>query len=225
MKTSEKPKWKHILENIWLVIFKSVKVMKPGKGWEDITNFKAWFWSGSFCYTKCCWENWQNLNGIWGWYCGNVAIFISYVCWSYCDYVGEKKKWILIVAQSCPTLCDPEECSLSGSSVHGILQSRISEWVAIPFSKVSSWTRDQIQVSWIASRFFTIRVSKEAQHRRRSLYIGNIHSNIEYDGQHIDNFSEMHCSKETPLYVIYSFIFFLTASDCFKIKTITLKKD
>ena len=137
----------------------------------------------------------------------------------------KKKKWILIVAQSCPTLCDPEECILSGSSVHGILQSRISEWVAIPFSKVSSWTRDQIQVSWITSRFFTIRVSKEAQHRRRSLYIGNIHSNIEYDGQHIDNFSEMHCSKETPLYVIYSFIFFLTASDCFKIKTITLKKD
>ena len=118
-----------------------------------------------------------------------------------------KKKWKLIVAQSCPTLCDPVKCSLSGSSVRGILQSRIPEWVSIPFSKVSSWTRGQTQVSWIASRFFTIWASKEAQHRRRSLFIGNIHSNIEYDGQHIDNFSEMHCGKETPLYCIYSVFF------------------
>ena len=39
------------------------------------------------------------------------------------------------VAQSCPTLCDPVDCSLPGSSVHGILQARIQEWVAISFSK------------------------------------------------------------------------------------------
>ena len=38
-------------------------------------------------------------------------------------------------AQSCPTLCDPVDCSLSGSSVHGILQARILEWVAISFSR------------------------------------------------------------------------------------------
>ena len=38
-------------------------------------------------------------------------------------------------AQSCPTLCDPMDCSLSGSSVHGILQARILEWVAISFSR------------------------------------------------------------------------------------------
>ena len=59
------------------------------------------------------------------------------------------------VAQSCPTLCDPVDCSPSGSSVHGILQARILEWVAIPFSRGSSWPRDRIQVSWIAGRFFT----------------------------------------------------------------------
>ena len=39
----------------------------------------------------------------------------------------------LLAAQSCPTLCDPTDCSLPGSSVHGILQARILEWVAIPF--------------------------------------------------------------------------------------------
>ena len=48
------------------------------------------------------------------------------------------------------------DCSQPGSSVHGILQARIMEWVAIPFSRVFSQPRDQTQVSWIASRFFTI---------------------------------------------------------------------
>ena len=42
------------------------------------------------------------------------------------------------VAQSCPTLCDPVDCSLPGSSVHGIFQARILEWVAISFSRRSS---------------------------------------------------------------------------------------
>ena len=47
----------------------------------------------------------------------------------------------LLVAQSCPTLCDPMDCSLPGSSIHGILQARILEWVAIAFSKGSSQTQ------------------------------------------------------------------------------------
>ena len=45
------------------------------------------------------------------------------------------------VAQSCPTLCDPVDCSLLGSSIHGILQARILEWVAISFSRGSSQPR------------------------------------------------------------------------------------
>ena len=45
------------------------------------------------------------------------------------------------VAQSCPTLCDPVDCSLPGSSVHGILQARILEWVTISFSRGSSQPR------------------------------------------------------------------------------------
>ena len=51
------------------------------------------------------------------------------------------------VAQSCPTICDPMDCSLPGSSVHGILQARILEWVAIPFSRGSSQLRDWTWVS------------------------------------------------------------------------------
>ena len=60
------------------------------------------------------------------------------------------------VVQSCPTLCKPVDCSLPGSSVHGILQARILEWVATPFFRGSSQPRDQTQVSYIADGFFTI---------------------------------------------------------------------
>ena len=61
--------------------------------------------------------------------------------------------------QSCPTLCDPVDCSPSGSSVHGILQARILEWVAISFSRGSSRPRDQTQVSHIADRCFNLRMA------------------------------------------------------------------
>ena len=54
------------------------------------------------------------------------------------------------VAQSCPTLYDPMDYT-----VHGILQARILEWVAFPFSRGSSQPRDQTQVSHIAGGFFT----------------------------------------------------------------------
>ena len=46
------------------------------------------------------------------------------------------------VAQSCPTLCDSMDCSLSGSSVHGIFQARVLEWIAISFSRGSSQPRN-----------------------------------------------------------------------------------
>ena len=48
----------------------------------------------------------------------------------------------VLVAQSCPILCDPIDCSLPGSSVHGILQARILEWVVIPFSRGSSQNKE-----------------------------------------------------------------------------------
>ena len=60
------------------------------------------------------------------------------------------------VTQSCPTLCDPMDSGSPGSSVHGILPARILDWVAISFSKGSSWLRDWTWVSHIVGRFFTI---------------------------------------------------------------------
>ena len=61
-----------------------------------------------------------------------------------------------LVDQSCPTLWDPMDCGSPGSSVHGILQARILEWVAIPFSGGSSPLRDRTQVSCAARKFFTV---------------------------------------------------------------------
>ena len=49
--------------------------------------------------------------------------------------------------QSCPTLCNSMDCSLPGFSIHGILQARILEWVATPFSRGSSRPRDRTRVS------------------------------------------------------------------------------
>ena len=73
----------------------------------------------------------------------------------------EKEFRILIVnmkvAQSCPTLCNPMDCI-----VCGILQARILEWIAFPFSRGSYQPMDWTQVSHIAGRFFTW-VTREAQ--------------------------------------------------------------
>ena len=56
---------------------------------------------------------------------------------------------VVLVAKSCPTLCDLMDCSLPGSSVTGISQVRILEWVAIYFSRGSSQPRDPTHVSFI----------------------------------------------------------------------------
>ena len=76
--------------------------------------------------------------------CG-IFMFFSWRVWSVSD-----------VAQSCLTLCDPMDCSLPGSPVHGIFQARILEWGAISFSSGSSQPRDQSRVSCIVGRRFTI---------------------------------------------------------------------
>ena len=67
------------------------------------------------------------------------------------------------IAQSCLTLCDPIDCSLPGSSVHGIFQASLLEWVAISFSRGSSRPRDWTRVSCIVGRHFTVWTTREAQ--------------------------------------------------------------
>ena len=92
-------------------------------------------------------------------------------------YVFEKSE--SEVTQSCPTLCNLMDCSLPGSSVDGIFQARVLEWVAFSFSKGSSWPRDQTWVFSIAGRcltlvrnklhFFLLDYSQESNYRVKEL--------------------------------------------------------
>ena len=72
---------------------------------------------------------------------------------------------LLSVTQSCPTLCDPMDCSLPGSSVHGISQAAILEWVAVSFSRLidkQNWGKRELQISiqcswkWKSRRKFPV---------------------------------------------------------------------
>ena len=84
----------------------------------------------------------------------------------------------VLVAQSCPTLCDPMECSPPGFSVHGILQVRVLEWITIPFSRGSSWPRNWTWVSHIADRFFTFWATREGGSYSSSVssFLRNLHT-------------------------------------------------
>ena len=74
-------------------------------------------------------------------------------------------KWKL-VAQSYVNLCDPMDCSPPGSSLHGIFQARILEWVAVSSCRGSSWPRDGTWISCSTGRFFTVSAARKAPHQQ-----------------------------------------------------------
>ena len=86
--------------------------------------------------------------------CTCIIIFPG--CWALLYYC-----FISEVAQSCLTLCDPMDCSLPGSSIHGIFQAKVLEWGAIAFSRACSWPRVRTWVSHIVGRCFTIWATRE----------------------------------------------------------------
>ena len=94
----------------------------------------------------------------WTWLSSRSSIYLVFI-----GKVSIRTKWVkwkclkVKVTQLCLTLCNPMDYT-----VHGILQARILEWVAFPFSRGSSQPRDQSQVSRIAGRFFTSWATREA---------------------------------------------------------------
>ena len=84
----------------------------------------------------------------------------------------EKKK--SAVVQLCPTLWDPVDCSLPGSSVHGILQARTLEWVAISFSGGSSRPTDWTWVFVIGGRCFNLWATREVSLERRGFALNQL---------------------------------------------------
>ena len=82
----------------------------------------------------------------WVFYHTDVLVFLWEMWWLPCwDWPAAAARLL----QSCLTLCDPKDCSPPGSSLHGVLQARILEWVAMPFSRESSPPRDRTHISWI----------------------------------------------------------------------------
>ena len=80
------------------------------------------------------------------------------------DHFAFLPQQMFVLSQSCPTLCNPLDCSPSGSSVHETLQVRILKWVAMPSSRGSSQPRDQTCISYVSSPalaggFFTASVT------------------------------------------------------------------
>ena len=82
-----------------------------------------------------------------------------------CESWTIKESWSE-VTQSCLTLCDPVDCSLPGSSVHGIFQAIVLEWIAISFSRGSTQPRDWTRVSRIVDRCFTVWATREVRKER-----------------------------------------------------------
>ena len=104
------------------------------------------FWNTSACTSK---ESWFT-----GWLCHHLPRILHQCSLSWID---PHSHWQLtslcvlcLVAQLYLTLCDPMDCNLRGSSVHRILQAKILEWVAIPFSRGSSEPRDGTCVSYVS---------------------------------------------------------------------------
>ena len=96
----------------------------------------------------------------------HLAMSLVSVCVCVCVCVREREREREGGRESlsCVQLfCDLMDCSLPGSSVHGVLQARILVWVAIPFSGGSSQPRNLTRVSYIAGRFFTIWTTRRVQ--------------------------------------------------------------
>ena len=135
------------------------KTWVPSLDWEDFSWGRKWQPAPVFLPVKSLEQ--RSLEGYspWSdkeldttdWLTPSLSHFSLYTCY-------------VLAAQSRLTLCDPVDCSTPGSSIHGILQVRILEWVATPFSRRSSQSREQTQVSCIAGGFFTIWTTRETPH-------------------------------------------------------------
>ena len=146
------------------------KVCRPSEGrWAETNSYNLLHFAFSIA-------NASNLPNLWsnrcpeklGELCGiSQVIFFFNGCFHYrnssCILSENESTSNSVLFNSLP----PMECSLPGISVHGILQARILEWVAIPFSSASSWPRDQTQVPCIAGLFFTIWVTRELLKSKR----------------------------------------------------------
>ena len=139
-----------------LTLFNFVDCSPPGSSVHGILQARILEWVAIPFSRGSSWpRNWTRVSCIAG---------RSFTIWATREAHGLEKrsevKWSE-VSQLCPTLCNPMECSLPGSSIHEIFQARLLEWVAISFSRRSSWPRDRTQVSCAVGRRFTVWATRE----------------------------------------------------------------
>ena len=147
---NKQKKWKEEGDLLAIVDLATEEQKKMWSPWIDLTSSMA-----ELRCSKTC--------------CRKLSFSISWLgsSWIRCALSGVPSGFMLVcvcvlVTQSYPTLCDPIDCSLPGSSVSGILQAITVEWVAISFSRGSSQPWHQTQVCHIAGRSFTVWATTEA---------------------------------------------------------------
>ena len=106
---------------------------------------RRWTWQTTSLFWDKLWMFFPRRN------VSNFPLFTSTLLYIWCESESKSESE---VTQSCPTLCDPTDCSLPGSSVHGIFQARVLEWGAISFSRGSLHPRDWTRVSLIVGSCF-----------------------------------------------------------------------
>ena len=116
--------------------------------YEWVWDFCCWAFPGTANVTVgCCWHLWLK----------EVLISSYRLMNRETMFFSIQVQWVSEVAQWCLTLCDPRDCSLPGSFIHGVFQARVLEWVATSLSRRSSWPRDWTRVSCSVGRHFTTR--------------------------------------------------------------------
>ena len=133
---------------------------------KSCNHFITWFVL-VMVYSELFWNHLRSITGLSKWvivpmlfqnssYLSCHVLHVATTLLTYLLVVTVSVCRTVLVAQSCLTLCDPTNCSLPGFSVHGILQAKILEWIAIPFSRGTSQPRDRTLVSCLAGKFITI---------------------------------------------------------------------
>ena len=122
------------------------------------------FWAKS---TNCCFLHWRMVvTDFSPGNCKSRAISLCCSLHTYDPFISSpwsEVKWSEVKSLSRVWLfCDPMDCSLQGSSVHGIFQATVLEWVAISFSRAHFWARDRTRVACIACGRFTVWATKQA---------------------------------------------------------------